>query len=61
MSTKEIAMETIRKLPENASWQDIDERIHFMAAIEKARAEVQSGEVIPHKDVRGLLDGWISK
>jgi hypothetical protein len=58
MSTKELAMETIRDLPEGASWQEIEERIHFLAAIEKARGEVKRGEVIPHEEVRNLLKGW---
>ena len=61
MSTKELAMETIRELPEDASWQEIEERIHFLSAIEKARGEVRRGEVIPHDEVRNLLNGWISK
>lgn len=61
MSTKELAMETIKDLPENASWQEIEERIHFLAAIEKARAEVSRGEVTPHEDVRNLLKKWLSE
>ncbi len=54
-------METIKDLPENASWQEIEERIHFLAAIEKARAEVRRGEVTPHEDVRNLLKKWLSE
>lgn len=45
-------MDTIRDLPEDASWQEIEERIRFLAAIEKGRAEVRRGEVVPHEDVR---------
>ncbi len=61
MSTKELAMETIKGLPENTSWQEIEERIHFLAAIEKSREEVRRGEVVPHEEVRNLLDGWLTK
>ncbi|RYD18029.1 MAG: hypothetical protein EOP88_24030 [Verrucomicrobiaceae bacterium] len=61
MSTKELAMETIRDLPENASWQEIEERIHFLAAVEKAREEVRRGDVVPHEDVRNLLGQWLSE
>lgn len=31
MSPKELAMETIKDLPENASWQEIEALIHFSA------------------------------
>lgn len=58
MSTKELAMETIRELPEDASWQEIEERIRFLAAIEKGREEVRRGEVVPHEEVRDLLKSW---
>jgi predicted transcriptional regulator len=61
MSTKELAMETIRDLPEDASWQEIDERIHFLAAIKKAREEVRRGAVVLHDEVRNLLDEWLAK
>lgn len=61
MSTKELALDTIQGLPEDASWQDIEERIHFVAAIERARQEVRDGKVVPHEEVRALLDEWISE
>ena len=61
MSTKELAMETIRDLPEDASWQEIEERIRFLAAIERGRAEVRRGEVVPHEEVRDLLQTWTTE
>ncbi len=61
MSTKELAMETIKGLPDNTSWQEIEERIHFLAAIEKSREKVRRGEVVPHEEVRNLLDGWLTE
>lgn len=60
MSTKELAMETIRGLPEDASWDQIEERIHFLAAIEAAREEVKTGKVVPHAEVSDLFASWIS-
>lgn len=54
-------METIKGLPENTSWHEIEERIHFLAAIEKSREEVRRGEVVPHEEVRNLLDGWLTE
>ena len=54
-------METIRDLPENATWQEIEDRIHFLAAIDKAREEVRGGESVPHDDVRNRLGQWISE
>ena len=61
MSTKELAIETIKGLPENASWHEIEERIQFLAAIDHAREEIRRGDVVPHDEVRTLLNGWLSE
>ncbi len=60
MSTKKLALETIRDLHEDASWQEIQERIDFLAAIDKAREEVRRGEVVPHEEVRNLIGQWLT-
>ncbi len=61
MSTKELALETIRDLPEDTTWQQIEKRIQFLAAIESARQDVRNGKVTPHEEVRELVDSWISQ
>ena len=60
MSTKELAIETIRNLPDTTSWSEIEDRIHFLAAIDKAREEIRSNESVPHEEVRDRLAQWIS-
>ena len=44
MSTKKLAMETIRGLPENASWQEIEARIHLLAEVNLGYEQLQRGE-----------------
>jgi hypothetical protein len=44
MSTKEIAMETIKGLSENASWQEIEARIHLLAEVNLGYEQLQTGE-----------------
>lgn len=61
MSTKDLALETIKDLPDDVSWGQIEERIRFMAGIEAARAEVRRGEVVPHEELRELLSEWTSR
>ena len=38
MTTKDIAINSLRELPENATWEDIQERINFIAAVETEAA-----------------------
>ena len=61
MSTKKLAIEMIQKLPETASWDDIEERIQFLAAIERGRTDVENGDVIPHEEVKENLAAWVTK
>lgn len=52
MTSKEIALKTIERLPEDASWEDIQERINFIAAIRKGLRELDEGKGISHDKVR---------
>lgn len=61
MSTKKLALATIQDLPEDTSWQEIEERIRFISAIEKSREEVRNGKVVPHEEVRDLLKAWTTE
>ncbi len=61
MSIKELAIDTIQGLPENASWQDIEERIHFLAAIDKAQEEIRQGKFVSHEEVRAQLEQWLTE
>ena len=61
MSTKELVMERIRDLPDDVSWQEIEERIRFLAAIEKGREDVRKGKLVPHEEVRDLLQAWTTE
>lgn len=44
MSIKNLAMETIKGLPENASWQEIEARIHLLAEVNMGYEQFQRGE-----------------
>jgi len=60
MSTKGIALASIRGLPDTDRSEDIEEGIRFLAAIEKGRSDIREGRVVPHEDVRSQLDRWLS-
>jgi hypothetical protein len=61
MSTKELVLETVLDLPDDATWSEIEERIRFLAAIESSRQEVRDGKLVPHEDVRDLLRSWTTQ
>ncbi len=61
MTTKEIALKTIEQLPENASWEDIQERINFIVGVRKGLRELDEGQGIPHEKVKEEFAEWLTK
>jgi len=60
MTTKEIAIRSIQELPEDATWEDIQERINFIAGVRKGLRELDEGKGIDHKRIREEFKEWLS-
>ncbi len=52
MTTKEIAIKIIQELPKDATWEDIQERVNFIAGVRKGLKELDEEKGIPHKQVK---------
>jgi predicted transcriptional regulator len=61
MTRKEIAIKSIQDLPDSVTWADIEERIRFLAAVDRGLADIKSGKIIPHKEVKESLKRWLSR
>jgi predicted transcriptional regulator len=61
MSDKELALESIRRLPPDAKLEAIAERLEFLAAIRKGFDQIERGQTIPHEEVKRQLATWLSK
>ena len=60
MTTKEIAIQTIEELCEDATWDDVQERINFVVGVRKGLRELDEGKGIPHDRVREEFAQWIT-
>ncbi len=60
MNTKELAIRTLEELPEDATWEDVQERINFLAGIRKGLRELDEGKGIPHDSVREEFAQWLT-
>ena len=60
MTSKEIALKTIEELPENASWEDIIERINFVVGVRNGLSELDEGKGIPHDKVKEEFAEWLT-
>ncbi|HEY5505092.1 MAG TPA: hypothetical protein VIK28_08030 [Sedimentisphaerales bacterium] len=61
MSDKQLVVELLNRLPEDAKLQDIGKEIEFLAAIREGEEQADRGEVVPHEQVKKEFASWISK
>ncbi len=61
MTNKEIVQALLRRIPDDASLQDIAREIEFVAAIREGLSELDNGDYIPIEEVEKELPSWIIK
>ena len=59
MTSKEIAIKIIQDLPDSVTWADIEERIRFIAGIDRGLADIKSDNIVPHEQVKESLKKWL--
>ena len=55
MSDKKMVLDSIERLPENASLDVIAERVDFLAALRKGLDQIERGQTVPHDEVKRQL------
>jgi predicted transcriptional regulator len=60
MTQKELVLDAIGELPDEASLDDIAERVEFLAAVQKGLNQLDRGEGIPHEEVKRQLAAWLT-
>jgi hypothetical protein len=60
MSDKQLALDSIERLPADASLDVIAERMEFLAAIRRGLDQIERGETVPHEEVKRQLATWLS-
>lgn len=61
MSDKELALESIQQLPADVRLDAIARRLEFLAAVRKGFDQIESGETVPHDEVKRELAAWLTK
>lgn len=60
MTTKEQAIHILEDLLDNAAWEDVQERINFVAGVRKGLRELDQGKGIPHERIREEYAEWLA-
>jgi hypothetical protein len=63
MSDREMVLDMVRKLPEQATLAEIQEELAFVAKLRRRLGKVERGEVngVPPEDVAKRLRSWTTK
>jgi predicted transcriptional regulator len=61
MSDKQMVLDSIERLPDDASLEAITERVEFLAALRKGLDQIEAGKTVPHSEVKRQLASWLSK
>jgi hypothetical protein len=61
MSNKELVIESVRRLPEDVSLQEIAEEIEILTRLRVAEQAAAAGRVQPQARVRELVRQWTTK
>jgi len=51
-SGKQLALEALRSLPDDATLEDAIERLCFLAKVEEGLRQSEAGELIPHEEIK---------
>jgi len=59
MTAKEKLVRAIEELPDDATIEDAMERLLFLAKVERGVQQADSGQTIPHAQVKEKMSKWL--
>ena len=60
MSDKQTVIDAIRRLPDDATLDDIVANLELLAKIREGHADADAGRVVPHEQVKREFRSWIT-
>ena len=60
MSQKELALEALSRLPDSCSFEEMAERLRFLASIQSGIDQLDQGNEVNHEEVKKKLASWVS-
>lgn len=59
MTTKEKVLHAVNDLPDDASIEDVMDRLLFLAKIERGLQQADAGQTISHSEVKERMAKWL--
>jgi hypothetical protein len=61
MSDKELFLDAIERLPNDATAAQINDRVAFIAALKQAEQSLDRGEGVPIREVEKQFSSWVKQ
>ena len=59
MTTKELVLEAVKNLPEDAAIEDAMEKLLVIAKIERGIEQADNGQTVSHDEVKQRVSKWL--
>lgn len=60
MTPKQKTLQALGSLPEDASYDDLQEEVRILAALNEAESDIREGRVVSHEEAKRRLAQWTS-
>jgi predicted transcriptional regulator len=60
MTPKQKTLRALETLPEDASYEELQEEVRILAALEEAEVDIREGRVVSHEEAKRKLAEWTS-
>ena len=61
MSNKELVIDLVQRLPDEANLMEIAKEIEFVAGVREGFAQLDRGEGVPLEEVKKQISSWTTK
>lgn len=60
MTPKQKSLKTLATLPDDSTYEDVQEEVRILAALEDAECDIEAGRIVSHEAVKERLAKWTS-
>ncbi|HEV2694525.1 MAG TPA: hypothetical protein VG347_16650 [Verrucomicrobiae bacterium] len=61
MSDRQLILEAVQQMPEEASAEEILNELAMLASIQRGREQIKRGEGVPHSEVLKRFNSWTTE
>ncbi len=61
MSNKELVLEAVNELSDDASFDEFAQRIQILDAIRRGECAADNGQIVPHEELKARVATWTTK